>query len=48
LQLCSISTLATKYEVRSTPKIEIIKLEEKKEGYNRTISILIEKLGENG
>jgi len=28
--------------------MKIIKLEEMKEGYNRTISILVEKLGENG
>lgn len=29
-------------------KMKRIKLEEMKEGYNRTISILVEKLGENG
>ena len=29
-------------------KIKRIKIEEIKEGYNRIISILVEKLGENG
>jgi len=38
----------TSEEQKKKIKIKRIKLEEMKEGYNRTISILAEKLGENG